>query len=155
VTNPALQLIKGRLRRPAARVLAALRAAPHRSSNSLSETRPKGSGTLKRLAAGLNELVQHLISRQRSMTGFVFVDLSPRPWEQPGFRRFWMASTVSAFGTPVTGLAVQILVVVNLQASNVEVGVVRTAQWLPYLAFGLFAGALVDRIRRRLSVLWL
>jgi MFS family permease len=89
------------------------------------------------------------------MTGFFFVDLSPRLWEQPGFRRFWTASTVSALGSPVTGLAVQILVVVNLQASNVEVGVVRTAQWLPYLAFGLLAGALVDRIRRRLSVLWL
>ena len=32
---------------------------------------------------------------------------------------------------------------------------VRAAQWLPYLAFGLLAGALVDRVRRRLRVLWL
>ena len=89
------------------------------------------------------------------MPGFVLVDPSPRLWSQPGFRRFWTASTVSDFGTPVTGLAVQILVVVNLQATNVEIGVVRTAQWVPYLAFGLLAGALVDRVRRRLSVLWL
>ena len=89
------------------------------------------------------------------MSGFVLVDPSPRLWSQPGFRRFWTASTISDFGTPVTGLAVQILVVVNLQASNVEIGVVRTAQWVPYLAFGLLAGALVDRVRRRLSVLWL
>jgi MFS family permease len=78
----------------------------------------------------------------------------PRLWRQPGFRRFWTASTISDFGTPITGLAIQILVVVDLQASNVEVGIVRATQWLPYLAFGLIAGALVDRLRRRLTVLW-
>jgi hypothetical protein len=72
-----------------------------------------------------------------------------------GFGRFWTASTVSDFGTPVTVLAVQILVVVDLQATASQVGLVRAAQWLPYLAFGLLAGALVDRVRRRLRVLWL
>jgi MFS family permease len=76
-------------------------------------------------------------------------------WRQLGFGRFWTASTVSNFGTPVTVLAVQILVVVDLQATATEVGLVRAAQWLPYLAFGLLAGALVDRVRRRLRVLWL
>jgi hypothetical protein len=50
---------------------------------------------------------------------------------------------------------VQILVVVDLQATATEVGLVRAAQWLPYLAFGVLAGALVDRVRRRLRVLWL
>ena len=34
-------------------------------------------------------------------------------WRQPGFRRFWTASTVSDFGTPITTLAIQILVVVS------------------------------------------
>jgi MFS family permease len=76
-------------------------------------------------------------------------------WRRPGFTRFWTASTVSGFGTPVTVLAVQILVVVDLGATATEVGLVRAAQWLPYLAFGLLAGALVDRLRRRLRVLWL
>lgn len=76
-------------------------------------------------------------------------------WRQVGFGRFWTASTVSAFGTPVTVLAVQILMVVDLQATATEVGLVRAAQWLPYLALGLLAGALVDRVQHRLRVLWL
>lgn len=47
------------------------------------------------------------------------------------------------------------MVVVDLQATATEVGLVRAAQWLPYLALGLLAGALVDRVQRRLRVLWL
>lgn len=62
---------------------------------------------------------------------------------------------MSAFGTPVSALAVQIVVVVDLQATATEVGIVRAAQWLPYLVCGLLAGALVDRVRRRLRMLWL
>ena len=57
-------------------------------------------------------------------------------WRQLGVAVL-AASTASDFGTPVTVLAVQILVVVDLQATATEVGLVRAAQWLPYLAFGL------------------
>ncbi|MGH3712089.1 MAG: MFS transporter [Micromonosporaceae bacterium] len=67
----------------------------------------------------------------------------------PDYRRFWAASTVSVFGTHVTTLALQILVVVTLRASGLELGLVNAARWLPYLLFGLVAGVLVDRYRRR------
>jgi predicted MFS family arabinose efflux permease len=65
------------------------------------------------------------------------------------FRTFWVASTLGFFGLSITTLAVDVLVIQGLHASEVEVGVVRAAQFVPYLLIGLIAGALVDRWRRR------
>ncbi|MEA2207447.1 MAG: hypothetical protein QOE77_4223 [Blastocatellia bacterium] len=66
-----------------------------------------------------------------------------------GFRPFWAASTVSAFGTYVTTLAIQVLVVLTLHGGATEVGLVNAARWLPYLLVGIVAGVFVDRARRR------
>jgi MFS family permease len=66
-----------------------------------------------------------------------------------GFRLFWTASTVSDFGTPITTLAIQGLVVTTLSGSAAEVGLVNAARWLPYLLFGVLVGALADRARRK------
>lgn len=67
----------------------------------------------------------------------------------PGFGAFWAAATVSSFGTYVTSLAIQVLVVLTLHGGAAEVGLVSAARWLPYLLFGVFAGVFVDRARRR------
>lgn len=67
----------------------------------------------------------------------------------PGFRRFWWGEAVSGFGSAVTSLALQTLVVVTLQGGAVQVGWLNSARWLPYLVLGLVVGALVDRARRR------
>ncbi|RKT76650.1 Na+/melibiose symporter-like transporter [Terracoccus luteus] len=66
-----------------------------------------------------------------------------------GFVLFWVADGVSNLGTFVSGLAVQLLLIETLGADQQEVGLVRSAQWLPYLLFGLLAGVLVDRVRRK------
>jgi MFS family permease len=66
-----------------------------------------------------------------------------------GYGRFWAASTVSDFGTYVTALALQVLLVVQLHATATQVGLVNAARWLPYLLFGMVAGVLADRYRRR------
>ncbi|MCE7005134.1 MFS transporter [Kibdelosporangium philippinense] len=66
-----------------------------------------------------------------------------------GFGRFWAADTVSLVGSYVTTVALPALAVLTLQASQTEVGLVSAARWLPYLLFGLVAGVLVDRYRRR------
>jgi len=66
-----------------------------------------------------------------------------------GFRLFWTASTVSDFGTPITTLAIQVLVVTTLSGSAADVGLVNAARWLPYLLFGVLVGALADRTRRK------
>lgn len=69
--------------------------------------------------------------------------------DRPGFLAFWTAATVSGFGTYVTTLAIQVLIVVTLHQGAAGVGLVNAARWLPYLLFGLIVGALVDRSRRR------
>lgn len=65
------------------------------------------------------------------------------------FRRFWWGETVSGFGSAVTVLALQTLVVVTLGGGATQVGWLNAARWLPYLVLGLVVGALVDRVRRR------
>lgn len=75
--------------------------------------------------------------------------IMPRLVDVPGYIRFWTASAVSAFGSQVTGLALQILTAVTLSASATQVGLVNAARWAPYLLFGLVAGVLVDRCRRK------
>lgn len=68
--------------------------------------------------------------------------------EARGFSRLWSASTTSAFGSYVTVLAIQVLVVDVLAGDAADVGLVNAARWLPYLVVGLLAGVLVDRVRR-------
>lgn len=67
----------------------------------------------------------------------------------PGFGWFWFADAVSIFGTYITAQALQLLALLTLGASSFELGVLRAAQWLPYLLFGLVAGVLIDRYRRK------
>ena len=75
------------------------------------------------------------------MTGDVFA--------QGGFLRFWTAETVSGFGSAVTTIALQVLVLETLDGTAGDVGLLNGARWLPYLVLGLVVGALVDRRRRR------
>lgn len=75
---------------------------------------------------------------------------APRePLSLRDFRSFWAADGVGALGLAATPVVVDVLVVTVLQAAETEVGIVRAAQFLPYLLVGLLAGAYVDRWRRR------
>ncbi|RDI67008.1 MFS transporter [Nocardia pseudobrasiliensis] len=65
------------------------------------------------------------------------------------FIRFWASDAVSMFGTYVTAQALQVLAILTLGASAFELGMLRAAQWLPYLLFGLVVGVFVDRYRRK------
>lgn len=67
----------------------------------------------------------------------------------PSFVRFWAASTVSDFGTYITTVALSVLVLVSLDGTALDQGLVNAARWSPYLLFGLLAGIWVDRFRRR------
>lgn len=67
----------------------------------------------------------------------------------PGFFAYWSSYTVSGFGTYITTVALQVLVLLDLAGNAVDVGLLNAARWLPYLVFGLVIGALVDRRRRR------
>ena len=67
----------------------------------------------------------------------------------PGFVPLWIADGLSNFGSFILGLALQFLMIERLAANQVDIGLVRSAQWLPSLLFGLIAGVIVDRLRRK------
>jgi len=85
--------------------------------------------------------------------------LAPQRWvartgllgvlRQPDFLRLWSGLTISLLGMQVSGLALPLTAVVVLGASGTEMGILGAARWLPYLVFGLLAGAWLDRVRRR------
>lgn len=67
----------------------------------------------------------------------------------PGFRRFWAASTISDFGTSITSVALAVIIVSDLGGTAADVGLVQGATVAPYLVVGLFVGVLADRVRRK------
>jgi len=70
------------------------------------------------------------------------------------FGLLWAGQTLSKVGGAVTSVAVALVAVDALQASSAEMGVLRAASWLPWLAIGLVAGAWTDRMRRMPVMLW-
>jgi MFS family permease len=70
-------------------------------------------------------------------------------WRSRPFRWLWTGGAVSAFGTEVSELALPLLALLTFSASAAELGVLRTAQFLPFLLATLPIGLLVDRCRRR------
>lgn len=65
----------------------------------------------------------------------------------PDFRRFWLAQTVSTFGSLLGALPWA--AVVFLGAGPAEMAALVVASTAPAILFGLHAGAWVDRVRRR------
>ncbi len=73
----------------------------------------------------------------------------PDVFRHPDFTRFWVAETVSGFGSYITTMSLQVLVVLTLHGSAGDVGLLNASRWMPYLLLGLVIAALVDRRRRR------
>lgn len=57
--------------------------------------------------------------------------------------------SISQFGTQVSLLALPLIATVLLHASPLEVALLGTVEFLPFILFSLPAGAWVDRLRRR------
>ena len=70
-------------------------------------------------------------------------------WRHTDFLKLWSGQTVSLFGSAITGLALQFIAVVGLEASAAEVGLLAALRTAPALVVGPFAGVWVDRLRRR------
>ena len=65
------------------------------------------------------------------------------------FLRFWGGDTISQFGAQFSQLALPVLAVAVLGASEFEVGVLGAAQTAAFLVVGLPAGAWIDRMLKR------
>ena len=64
------------------------------------------------------------------------------------FRRYWLARQVSIAGTLVTAVALPVLVY-RLTGSPSLTALITVVEGVPYLLFGLFSGALSDRLDRQ------
>lgn len=69
-------------------------------------------------------------------------------WADRDWRRYWTSRIVSYAGGTITYVAAPILVY-SLSGSPLLTGVTAATEGLPYLLFGLLAGALADRMDRR------
>src|SRR5688572_10932392 len=61
-------------------------------------------------------------------------------WRHPDFLRLWSGRTVSVFGNEITLIALPLTAVLFLDASPVQMGLLRSAGLAPHLLFGLLAG---------------
>ena len=64
------------------------------------------------------------------------------------FWRFWVGQTISNLGSSFTMFALPLLVF-KLTGSPLNLGLIMTFEFLPYLLFGLILGAWVDRVDRK------
>lgn len=69
----------------------------------------------------------------------------------PHFRAYWVASAISNLGDGIRWTALPLLTAAITRDPQVVAGT-QVAIWLPQLVFGLPAGAIVDRVDRRLLV---
>ena len=65
------------------------------------------------------------------------------------FRLFWIGETTSQIGTNVSSVVLPLVGVRVLHAGTFAVALLTGATWLPWLLFGLPAGAWVDRFPKR------
>jgi MFS family permease len=77
------------------------------------------------------------------------VRVPPLLRENPPFRRFWVAQTVSLVGDQITLIALPLVAVLALDASAAQMGYLFAAELAPNLLFSLHAGAWIDRRGRR------
>jgi MFS family permease len=74
---------------------------------------------------------------------------SPSLWRHPDFLKLWAGQTVSELGSVVTRTAVPLVALLVLGAGPLEMALLVVAGSLAVLMVGFFAGAWVDRLRRR------
>lgn len=69
-------------------------------------------------------------------------------WRDSSFALYWLGRTVSIAGSTITSVVLPILVF-QLTGSALQTSLLASFQVIPYLLFGLFAGAISDRVNRR------
>jgi MFS family permease len=70
------------------------------------------------------------------------------------FVTVWTAGTISVFGSLITRTALPLAAILVLGAGPIEVSAIRSFEMVAALVVGLFAGAWVDRLRRRPIMIW-
>lgn len=77
---------------------------------------------------------------------------APSLWRSANFLKFWIGQSVSKFGDQFNLLALPLLILA-LTHSPFALGIAEAANLVPYLLLGLPAGALIDRLPRRIVMI--
>src|SRR5256885_1076777 len=80
--------------------------------------------------------------------------VTPSLWRHGDFRKLWVGQTVSELGSVVTRTAVPLVALLVLGAGPLEMALLVVSAGLAVLLVGFFAGAWVDRLRRRPLLIW-
>lgn len=70
-------------------------------------------------------------------------------WKHNDFLNVWTAETISVFGSQFYLIAMPLVAVLSLDASESDMGLLFAVEMSPFLLFGLFAGVLADRMERK------
>ena len=70
-------------------------------------------------------------------------------WREPDFLKLWAGETISLLGTQVSSLAIPLTAIALLNVGPNQLGLLRTAEFLPFIVLTLLAGTWADRHRRR------
>ena len=70
-------------------------------------------------------------------------------FRNPDFVKLWTAGTISMLGTQVSQIAIPFIAVLLLHVPPIQVALLGTLEFLPFLLFTLPAGVWVDRLPRR------
>ncbi|TQM18534.1 MFS transporter [Microbacterium kyungheense] len=126
--------------------LRATDAAGELGPEALAEARAEATTLTSR--AGADEAVQ---ADQDAATAGPAVTPAPKGslWRDRNFMTLWSGQALSQFGAQITELAIPVLAVLALNATEWEVGVLNAAQVAAFLIVGLPAGAWIDRMRKR------
>jgi MFS family permease len=68
---------------------------------------------------------------------------------QTDFNKLWAAETISLFGSAISALAFPLTAITLLNASAIQVGLLRMSLEAPFPMFSLFAGVWLDKVKRR------
>ena len=75
-------------------------------------------------------------------------------WRDANFMTLWSGQALSQFGSQITELAIPVLAVLLLEATEAQVGYLNAAAMAAFLVVGLPAGAWIDRMRKRHVMIW-
>jgi MFS family permease len=75
-------------------------------------------------------------------------------WRNHDFLKLWLGQTISLAGSMIGGFALPLVAVLTLEATPLQLGLLRTFDIVPAILVGLFAGVWVDRLRRRPIMIW-
>ncbi|WAC66462.1 MFS transporter [Agrococcus sp. SL85] len=70
-------------------------------------------------------------------------------WREPGFPAFWLGQGLSQLGAQFAAIAMPIVAVTMLHATDAQMGFLHAAETAAFLLVGLPAGAWLDRMRKR------